>query len=295
MAPSKADGGVFEEQLFDALGEGRSFIRREDRTPLVVDRVRHIGEIVAVVVADDPYRAEDAALAVAVEIEELPPVVDPHQALRADSPRLYDRWPDNRSLRLEVAKGDVDAAFAEAVTVVRRRLHSGRLSAAPIEPRGVVAELDPRTDRLTVWSSTQIPHPVRTFLADALDMPASRIRVIAPDVGGGFGCKAIPYPEEMICAHLAVLLGLPVKWVEDRWEHFTAAIHSRDQIHDIEMALDGDGTILGLRDHFLVDCGAANPLGVVQPYNTIAHLCGCYRVPALDVVATGVVTNKAPL
>lgn len=295
MAPSKADGGVFEEQLLDLLGSESSFIRRENRLPLVVDRVRHVGEIVAVVVATDPYVAEDAADLIVVDIDELPSVVDPHAAVLPDAPLLYDHWADNRSLQLHVIKGDVAAAFDAAATVVRRRVHSERLSASPIEGRGVVAELDPRTGRLTVWSSTQIPHPVRTVLADALNLPINRIRVVAPDVGGGFGCKAIPYPEETIVAHLALVLGVPVKWIEDRSEHFTTSIHSRDQIHDIELALDGDGRILGLRDRFVMDSGAANPLGVVQPYNTIAHLCGCYHVPALDVVATAVVTNKTPL
>ncbi len=295
MAPSKADGGVFEPRLFEALGPDGSFIRRENRPPVATDRVRHVGEILAVVAAEDRYVLADALERVAVEITELEPVVDPHRALAPDAPRLYDAWPDNRCLELRVGKGDADAAFAAAATVARRRLHSGRVSANPIEPRGVMAAYDVRTERLTMWSSTQIPHPLRTFLADALGLAAGRIRVVAPDVGGGFGCKAIPYAEEMLCGMCALDLRRPVKWIETRWEHLTSAIHSRDQIHDIAVALDGDGRILGLRDHILVDCGAANPLGVVQPYNTIAHLCGCYEVPALEVTATAVVTNKAPL
>ena len=119
--------------------------------------------------------------------------------------------------------------------------------------------------------------------------------MVAPDVGGGFGVKALPYAEEFVVAFLALELGVPLKWIEQRREHGTAAIQSRDQTHDIELALAADGRILGLRNRVLVDCGAANPLGVVQPYNTLAHLCGCYRVPALDAEATAVVTNKAPL
>ena len=295
MAPSKADGGVFEPRLFEALGDDGSFIRREDRPPVAVDRVRHVGEILAVVAAEDRYALADALERVAVDIAELEPVVDPHRALAPDAPRLYEAWPDNRCLELRVAKGEAEAAFAAAAIVTRRQLHSGRVSANPIEPRGVMAEYDIRTERLTMWSSTQIPHPLRTFLADALGLAAGRIRVVAPDVGGGFGCKAIPYAEEMLCGLCALDLRRPVKWVETRWEHLTSAIHSRDQIHDIAVALDRDGLILGVRDRILVDCGAANPLGVVQPYNTIAHLCGCYEVPALEATATGVVTNKAPL
>ena len=295
MAPSKADGGVFEPRLFEALDDDGSFIRRENRPPAATDRVRHVGEILAVVAAEDRYALADALERVTVEIAELEPVVDPDLALAEGAPRLYDAWPDNRCLELRVAKGDAGAAFAAAATVARRRLHSGRVSANPIEPRGVMAEYDVRTERLTMWSSTQIPHPLRTFLADALGLAAGRIRVVAPDVGGGFGCKAIPYAEEMLCGLCALDLRRPVKWVETRWEHLVSAIHSRDQIHDIAVALDGDGRILGVRDRILVDCGAANPLGVVQPYNTIAHLCGCYEVPALEATATGVVTNKAPL
>ena len=295
MAPSKADGGVFEPRLFEALDDDGSFIRRENRPPAATDRVRHVGEILAVVAAEDRYALADALERVTVEIAELEPVVDPDLALAEGAPRLYDAWPDNRCLELRVAKGDAGAAFAAAATVARRRLHSGRVSANPIEPRGVLAEYDVRTERLTMWSSTQIPHPLRTFLADALGLAAGRIRVVAPDVGGGFGCKAIPYAEEMLCGLCALDLRRPVKWVETRWEHLVSAIHSRDQIHDIAVALDGDGRILGVRDRILVDCGAANPLGVVQPYNTIAHLCGCYEVPALEATATGVVTNKAPL
>lgn len=295
MAPSKADGGVFEPRLFEALDDDGSFIRRENRPPAATDRVRHVGEILAVVAAEDRYALADALERVTVEIAELEPVVDPDLALAEGAPRLYEAWPDNRCLELRVAKGDAGAAFAAAATVARRRLHSGRVSANPIEPRGVMAEYDVRTERLTMWSSTQIPHPLRTFLADALGLSAGRIRVVAPDVGGGFGCKAIPYAEEMLCGLCALDLRRPVKWVETRWEHLVSAIHSRDQIHDIAVALDGDGRILGVRDRILVDCGAANPLGVVQPYNTIAHLCGCYEVPALEATATGVVTNKAPL
>lgn len=295
MAPSKADGGVFEDKLFSVLGAGEAFIRREDRHPIVIDKVRHVGEIIAIIVGTDPYAIEDAAEMVIVEIEEIEPLVDPTYALTEDAPKLYDHWDDNRSLYLHVKKGDVDSAFSTAHTTVRRTFHSGRVSASPIETRGVIAKFDNYRKRLTVWSSTQIPHPVRTYLAHSLNLAASSIRVVAPDVGGGFGCKAIPYPEEILCSLVAMQLEIPVRWIEDRLEHFTSSIHSRDQYHDIEIAMDVDGKILGLRDHFLMDCGASNPLGVVQPYNTIAHLAGCYEVPAMEISATAVVTNKTPL
>lgn len=295
MAPNEADGGIYQDKLLESLGDDRLFVRHEGRPLLAVDRVRHVGDPIAVVIADTPYAAVDAADRVHLDLSSRPPVVDPFAALADDSPRLYDHWPDNRSLFVAAGFGDVDAAFSEAAHVSRRRLHSGRLACHPMEPRGVVAEHDPRTDLLTVWSSTQIPHPLRTALAKALRRSDERIRVVAPDVGGGFGVKAIPYAEELIMAFLALEMGVALKWVEQRSEHGLAAIQSRDQIHDIELALDGDARILGVRDRFVVDNGAANPLGVVQPYNTLAHLCGCYRVPALDVEATAVVTNKAPV
>ena len=295
MAPNEADGGVYQDKLLESLGDDRLFVRHEGRPLLAVDRVRHVGDPIVVVVADTPYAAADAADRVVVDLAPRPAVVDPFAALAPDAPRLYDHWPDNRSLFVAASFGDIDAAFADAAHVSRRRLHSGRLACHPLEPRGVVAQHDPRTDMLTVWSSTQIPHPLRTALAKALGQPAHRIRVVAPDVGGGFGVKALPYAEELILAFLARELGGALKWVEQRREHGLAAIQSRDQIHDIELALAGNGRILGVRDRFVVDNGAANPLGVVQPYNTLAHLCGCYRVPALDVEATAVVTNKAPV
>ena len=295
MAPSKADGGIFEEKLFSTMGNKDAFIRREDRHPIVVGKVRHVGEIIAVVVGTDPYVIEDAAELIIVDIEEIQPVVDPKDALEVESPKIYDHWEDNRSLYLHVSKGDIEDAFANAHTTVKRTFYSGRISASPIETRGVIAHFEDHNEKLTVWSSTQIPHPVRTYLAHSLNLPSSRIRVVAPDVGGGFGCKAIPYPEEILCSLISIQLKIPVRWIEDRLEHFTSSIHSRDQFHDIEIAMDAEGKILGLRDDFLMDCGASNPLGVVQPYNTIAHLSGCYEVPAMDVTATAVVTNKVPL
>ena len=295
MAPNEADGGVYQDKLLESLGDDRLFVRHEGRPLLAVDRVRHVGDPVAVVVADTPYAAADAADRVLLDLAPRPAVVDPFEALAHDALRLYDHWPDNRSLFVAAGFGDVESAFSEATHVSRRRLHSGRLACHPMEPRGVVAVHDAGTDLLTVWSSTQIPHPLRTALAKALRRPAERIRVVAPDVGGGFGVKALPYAEELIIAFLALEFGVPLQWVEERSEHGLAAIQSRDQTHDIELALDGQGRILGVRDRFLVDNGAANPLGVVQPYNTLAHLCGCYRVPALDVEATAVVTNKAPV
>lgn len=294
LGPSKADGGVFEDPLFKVLGPEAGFIRHAQRPILAVGTVRYVGEPIVAVAALDPYVAEDAAALVDVEIDELKPLSDPFEALQDDAIRLYD-WPDNVCLDLTVRSTDVDAVFATAPHVTRRTLHSARLSCSPLETRGVVALPDLVGGGITVYSSTQIPHMVRDAIADAIDMPHHHLRVVAPDVGGGFGAKAIPYPEELFVPWVARELNRPVKWIEDRYEHFVSAIGSRDQIHDIEIALDHDGTILGLRDHFVSDVGAFSPLGVVQPYNTAAHLAGCYRIPALQVRMTSVVTNKPPL
>lgn len=294
LGPSKADGGVFEDPLFAVLGPEAGFIRHAQRSILAVDVVRYVGEPVVAVVATDPYVAEDAVALIDVEIDDLPALSDPFAALADDAVRLYD-WPDNMCLDLEVSTGDVDAVFARAPHVTRRQLHSARLSCSPLEGRGVLAVPDAVGGGITVYSSTQIPHMVRDAICDAIELPHHRLRVVAPDVGGGFGAKAIPYPEELLVPWIALTLGRPVKWIEDRYEHFVSAIGSRDQIHDIEIALDHDGTILGVRDHFVSDVGAFSPLGVVQPYNTAAHLAGCYRVPNLKIRMTSVVTNKPPL
>ena len=195
MAPNEADGGVYQDKLLESLGDDRLFVRHEARPLLAVGRVRHVGDPVAVVVADTPYAAADAADRVHLDLAPRPAVVDPFAALASDAPRLYDHWPDNRSLFVAAGFGDIDAAFSGAAHVSRRRLHSGRLACHPMEPRGVVAEHDSRTDLLTVWSSTQIPHPLRTALAKALARPAHRIRVVAPDVGGGFGSRPSPMPR----------------------------------------------------------------------------------------------------
>lgn len=294
LGPSKADGGVFEDPLFAVLGEEAGFIRHAVRPILAVDVVRYVGEPVVAIVAETPYLAEDAVALIDLEIDDLPALSDPFAALADDAVRLYD-WPDNICLDLEVSTGDVDSVFQSAAHVTRRKLHSARLSCSPLEGRGVLATPDAVGGGVTVYSSTQIPHMVRDAICDAIGLPHHRLRVVAPDVGGGFGAKAIPYPEELLLPWVALSLGRSVKWIEDRYEHFVSAIGSRDQIHDIEIAFDHSGTILGVRDHFVSDVGAFSPLGVVQPYNTAAHLAGCYRVPALGIRMTSVVTNKPPL
>jgi carbon-monoxide dehydrogenase large subunit len=269
-------------------------VRTADQYPLARDRVRYVGEPVAVVVAESRYAAEDALDLLRVEYDPLPAVVDAEAGLAAGAPLVHEAWGDNVAVAFRHAIGDVDAAFAAAPVVVRERLRVQRYGGMPLETRGVLAEPDPRAGVLTVWASTQVPHLLQRALLDALGLPAHRVRVVAPDVGGGFGTKCSVYAEDVVVPLLAERLGRPVKWVETRREHLVAATHSREQVHDVELAATRDGRILALRDRFLLDQGAFNPWGIVQPYNTVGHLRGPFRVPALAVEARSVVTNKTP-
>jgi carbon-monoxide dehydrogenase large subunit len=261
---------------------------------LARDRTLWAGQAVAIVVAESPGLAEDAAQLVDVEYEPMPAVVSAEAALAPGGPLVHEGWGDNVGVDIHVRKGDVEAALARAHHVVRERFTSPRLTGVPMETRAVVAQPDPLREGLTVWCSTQLAHSVREGICRMLGLADHQVRVIAPDVGGGFGIKGVLYPEELVIAAVALRVGRPVRWVEDRWEHFHASIHARDQVHDIELGVDRDGHVTAVRDSFLVDCGAFNSLGIVIPYNTIAHLCGAYRVPALEVRARGVATHKVP-
>jgi aerobic carbon-monoxide dehydrogenase large subunit len=261
---------------------------------LAHDKVRHVGEAVAVVVAETRNQAEDAAEQVACDFEELPAVVDPEAALRADSPIIHERFGTNLIGAFSVGRGDVDAVFAAAPHRLRRRFHHHRYAAVPMECRGVVATYDLRTDSATIWSSTQVVHWVRREAAAVLGLPEARVRCVALDVGGGFGGKGHVYPEDLLVAFLARRLGRPVRWIEERREHMMSATHSRDQLHDVEVAFDGDGRILALRDDYIVDCGAWNPIGSGVAYNTAVHLTGPYRIENLAASGRIAVTNKVP-
>jgi len=256
------------------------------------DRVRFVGQAVAVVVADSRYRAEDAVALVRVDLDPLPAVANLEDALRPDAPVLHEGWTDNVAVTFTVRAGDPEAAFAAADVVVEERFEIQRQAGLPMETRGAVALHE--GGRLTLWSATQNAHPLRRALARVSGLEPERIRVIAPDVGGGFGVKGVLYPEDLIVGLLSVRLERPVKWIEDRIEHMQSAIHAREQVHDVRLALSREGEILGLVDRFLVDAGAFNPLGLVVPYNTIAHLMGPYRVPSMEAVGSAVVTTKVP-
>jgi carbon-monoxide dehydrogenase large subunit len=261
---------------------------------LAHDKVRHVGEAIAIIVAETRYQAEDAAEMVAADLEELPAVVDPAAALVPGAPIIHEHYGTNLVGEFAIGRGDVAAAFARAPHRLKRRFYHHRYAAVPMECRGVVAEYDRRTDSATIWSSTQVVHWVRREAAGILGLPEARVRVVAPDVGGGFGGKGHVYPEDLLMPFLARRLGRPVRWIEDRREHLMSATHSRDQWHDVEVAFDNDGRILALRDDYLVDCGAWNPIGSGVAYNTAVHLTGPYKIDNLAVRGRIAVTNKVP-
>ena len=254
--------------------------------PLADGRVNFCGEAVAAVVAASAYRAADARELVAVDYEPLPAVASVDGALAAG--RILFRR-DSRN-------GDVDGAFAKAAIVVRETFEHGRCAASPIEPRGVVADWDGET--LTVWASTQTPSIMRAALARTLDLSEARVRVLAPDVGGGFGLKMHVFPEDVAVAAIARLTGRPMKWVEERRENLAAASQARAQRMEAEVAAAADGTLLGLRARAISDGGAYHvyPLtGALEPLGSASILPGPYRTPVYAYEAVTVATNKPPL
>jgi carbon-monoxide dehydrogenase large subunit len=269
-------------------------IRQAAQYPLIRDRARYVGEVVAMVVADSRARAEDAVDRIEADWEPLPAVVEMRAGAEASAPVLHPEWGTNVAIAFSHGIGDATAAIAGADVVMRETFHIQRYVGMPIEGRGVVASWDRRDGSLTTWNSTQVSHFVQLGLTTALGLPAHKVRVIAPDLGGGFGTKASGYPEDALVPIAAVVLNRPVKWTEDRREHMMGAAHARHQIHEVELAASRDGTILGIRDRIWLDLGAYNVWGVVLPYNTVAHLIGPHRIRNMAVDVKAVVTNKTP-
>lgn len=270
------------------------FIKDVAGYPLARDRVRYVGMPVAVVVAEDRYRAEDAAERIVVDYEELPVVSSALQSIAEDAPLLYDNWPDNRLLDFPVHRPEVEEAF-RSYPYVEDTFVSQRQSPSPMETRGVVA--DYRRGRLTVWSSTQSPHILRTTLAELLGLAESRVRVITPSVGGGFGAKVYQYPEEIVVSWLSMQLGRPVKWIEDRFENLVSSIHAREQLTTVAAAYDpDDGTIKALRGRVLTDVGSGEVYipGTATSLVSAACLPGAYRIPHVAMSIICAVTNKTP-
>lgn len=270
-------------------------IRQTIKQSVLADgEVCHVGEAIAMIVAESRALAEDAAEQVIVDYEPLPAVVDLPAALADGSPTARTGCPDNVVARFVQDFGDTDAAFGAAAHVVAEQftLHKG--GGHPVECRGVVARYDAADNLLTVWDGTQMPHRAHGILVDLLGCAETEVRVVPPDVGGGFGPKFVFYPEEAAVPLAAKLLRRPVKWIEDRREHFTATVQERDQLWEIEAAVDGDGRLLGIRGRMLHDHGAFTPYGIVIAQNAATNLLGPYVLPACRLEVVSVLTNLIP-
>ncbi len=257
---------------------------------LSVDRARHVGEVVAAIIATSAEIAEDAVEDVEIEWEELPAAADLLSAYSGDAPPIFEGLDTNIVDTGEKKTDDVDEVFAAAPHTLSQRMQSQRLAGVPMEVRAVAAAPDAVTGGITLWSSTQIPHGVRSSLATVLRLPENMLRVIAPNVGGGFGVKNQLYPEEIAVAKLSQIYGAPLKWAGTRVEHFVSTTHGRSQIADIGVAFDDTGKILGLRMHVIGE------LGAYPPFYDIAHLTGLmatgnYDIPAVHFKASNVFTN----
>ena len=268
-------------------------IRHGTRHTLPPDKVRHAAEAVAVVVAQTRAIAEDARDLVEVEYEPLPVVASAAAALEPDAPLVYDELGDNIAAHIVQRVGDPERAFAEADHTLKETFRVMRGGSHSLEGRGVVARYDESLDAFTVWDATQMPHAIRSFLAHLFGMPEHQIRVIAPpDIGGGFGPKGSFYPEEALVCWLARRLKRPVKWIEDRYEHFVTAAQEREQVHTIEIAFSKDGKLLGLRDVFTADVGMYGAL--IAPVITACTVPGPYKIPNIHSEFRAVYTNLQP-
>ena len=261
---------------------------------LAAQSVHYVGDAIAIAIAATRAIAEDAASLVAVDYEPLEPAADLATALDAGAPRAHAGAPDNRAAALRAKFGDIDAVFARAAHVVRERITQHRGGCHAMECRGVIGAEDPISRQLVMWSSTQAPYMVRRMLAQFMGWDEGRVRVIAPNVGGGFGPKAGVYAEEFAIALAAMKLRRPVKWVEDRREHFLATTQQRDEIWDLEVAADADGRLRGVRGRCLHDNGAYLPYGLILPFTLLGPLPGPYALEAVDVTLDVVFTNKVP-
>lgn len=265
---------------------------------LAVDKVRFCGEAICAVVAEDRATAEDAVDLIKVDYDPLPAVTDPRLGELDGAPLVHDTCPNNYLIKREYERGGVDEVFRNAHLVVKRKFKIGRKQALCLEGRGCVAGYRENTFTLTVWMSHQLPYVVRHYLAKHLRMAETDVRVIIPHTGGGFGQKASIYPEEFVCAHLALMLRRPVKWVEDRIENMVASTHARDQTIELELAADRDGRILAISSDVWVDVGAYSTYlwsAGMEPLQTAGLMPGPYKIGAMRYRTRGVATNKTPV
>jgi carbon-monoxide dehydrogenase large subunit len=274
-----------------------SDLKTSPYAPLAKEIVRYVGDAVAVLVAESPYQAADALELIEVEYEALPAVVDPEKATGSGAPQLHSEAPGNVAFHWTVAGGDVDAAFRDAPVVVKERIIQQRLIPTAIETRGAVAQYVPATGELTLWNTTQNPHIVRFAMSVVTGVPEDRLRVVAPEVGGGFGSKIAQIQGDFVTAFCAMKLGRPVKWTESRSENYVSTTHGRDHVQDVEMAATRDGRVLGLRCTVWAGMGAY--LSTAAPgIPTILHglmLSGPYQIPAVKEDVYGVYTNTTPV
>src|ERR1700681_4428216 len=262
---------------------------------LATDRVYFVGHPVAVVVATDKYLAHDAAEKIEIDWDVLPAVADPEKAIAAGAPPVHPEWPDNVAFNYHQESGDIDKAFAEADVVVKQRITSQRLIPSAMETRGVVAEWRGADRQLNLYTSTQIPHLVRTLVAGMLGLEENRMRVIAPEVGGGFGSKLNVYAEEALMGFIAMQIGKPVKWIESRRENFLCTIHGRGHVDYFELAAKKDGTILGIKLKLIQDLGAYHQLLTPAiPTLSVLMMPGLYRTQNVRADIVGAFTNCVP-
>jgi aerobic carbon-monoxide dehydrogenase large subunit len=263
-----------------------------DHRVLATNKTYFVGHPVAVVIAEDRYAAKDAADLIQVEYEEMPVVTDEEKGAQG-GPVIHEQFKTNIAYKLTAGEGDIESALTSADKVIKQRMLHRRLAPIAMEPRGVLARYYPGEQELTLWTSTQIPHLARTQIALMLGMPENKLRLIAPEVGGGFGSKLNVYGEEALLGWIAIQLNRPVKWIETRRENIQATIHGRGQTGYIEIGYKNDGTITGLRYNVYADMGAYfQLLTPAIPTLTGLMLSGCYKIPAIQINITGVFTNK---
>src|SRR3954463_1977234 len=268
-------------------------VNTPDHWVLAKDEVKHVGDPVALVIGKDRYGVVDAAEEVFVEYEPLPVVTDPESALESGSPLVHEQFGTNKVCEWSLGGGDLEAGFAEADVIIERRVVNPRIAGAAIEPRAVLADF--RADKLTVYSSTQVPHFLRLFLSILLAISEDRVRAVAPEVGGAFGSKLQIYAEEIGCAWASRKLGRPVKWVETRSEGMMVTHHGRDQIDKVRVGAKRDGTITAWHTKILAALGAYKMLltPMIPPLSGFV-MCGVYKTPAVQTDVINVMTNKFP-
>ncbi|MFQ6011180.1 MAG: xanthine dehydrogenase family protein molybdopterin-binding subunit, partial [Nitrososphaerales archaeon] len=264
------------------------------RHALSADKVRCVGEPVVAVIADSKYLAEDGAELVKVDYEPLPPLIDPAKSLADKDNLLYDEWEDNLFAKQSMKGGDVEKAFNDAYKVLEIEVGIGRASGAAMEGRGVLAEWDSKNEKLTAWVTSQAPNSTKQRISPALKLDEENVRIVSPDVGGGFGTKSGMSLELIVCGHASMQLGHPVKWMETRQESITCSQHGRDQIHHMEVAVTKEGKILGFKNRSIMDIGTPLYQEMSSVISTVRLLLGCYKINDFQIDMDAIATNKGP-